>query len=137
MTDWTERAACRDWPTPDDFFPVRGAPTAAIKSLCAACDVRFDCLEWAIKHERYGTWAATDEETRDALRKRKGIPLEPVGWMERDRRVDPPDMQPCGTAAAARRHERKGEPKCEPCQIAAREANRKSQAKRQQKRETA
>jgi len=132
MTDWTERANCRDWQWPDEFFSPRGVGTQQLRALCNACEVNVTCLDWALRHEVYGYWAATTEDQRAEMRRRKNIPLEPINaWTDRD----PPDLQRCGTAAAARRHERKGEPKCEPCQIAAREANRKSQLKRTQKRE--
>jgi len=39
-------------------------------------------------------------------------------WRDRQRGTPPRDPKPCGTVAAARRHQRAGEPFCEPCRIA-------------------
>ena len=134
MTDWTERANCRNWINPDEWFQPRGVGTKQLRALCNACAVNLDCLKWAIEHETWGYWAGTDEEMRDQLRRRNGIELQPISaWPDRD----PPEFQPCGTAAAAKRHERRGEPKCEPCRVAAMEANRKAQERRNKKREKA
>lgn len=43
-------------------------------------------------------------------------------YRDRKRGGPPRALQPCGTVAAARRHERAGEPLCEPCRRARAEA---------------
>lgn len=52
LTDWRDRAACRDADT-DLFFPSsygrpEDAETAGAKTFCRRCDVRFECLEYAL-----------------------------------------------------------------------------------------
>ena len=49
--EWWSRAACRS-ADPELFFPVSAAgpsraETAAAKAVCAACDVRRECLAFA------------------------------------------------------------------------------------------
>ena len=123
MPDWTERAASREWPTPDDFFPTSTGPSTAIKRLCAGCGVKDECLGWAILHERYGVWGGVGEETREAMRRRKKIAIEPVGeWTPPKQHTVPPE---CGTVAAAEWHRAKGEPMDEQCDRALRYAERK------------
>ena len=72
---WRARAACNTV-DPDLFFPVgvtgpAVAQIAAAKAVCAGCDVRPECLEFAITtNQEYGIWGGTSEEERRALRRR-------------------------------------------------------------------
>jgi hypothetical protein len=137
MSDWTQDAACFGWSWPDEFFAPRGLGTKQMKQLCKTCPVARDCFDWALKHERWGFWAGTNEEERDEYRKRLNITIdEPNAWQDRR----PPEMKPCGTAAAGKAHQRKGEPVCEPCRAALNLAHRKARearALRARKREIA
>jgi WhiB family redox-sensing transcriptional regulator len=55
----------------DIFFPDKGESTRAPKSICAACPVRNECLEYALTHnERYGVWGGLSERERRQLRRR-------------------------------------------------------------------
>ena len=127
MTDWTERANCRDWKWPDEFFSPRGVGTQQLRALCNACEVNTTCLDWALRHEVYGYWAATTEDQRAEMRRRKNIPLDPINaWPDRR----PPEYAPCGTAAGAKAHERKHEPACKPCSAARQLADRKAREAR-------
>lgn len=55
----------------DIFFPSRGAPTAPAKAICAVCEVRAECLDWAIEHsEKYGIWGGLSERERRHIRRR-------------------------------------------------------------------
>jgi WhiB family redox-sensing transcriptional regulator len=71
---WRVRAACATV-DPDLFFPVgvtgpAVGQIAAAKAVCAGCDVRADCLEFAITtNQEYGVWGGTSEEERRALRR--------------------------------------------------------------------
>ena len=123
MPDWTEDAACAGWEWPDEFYQPRGIGTKQLRSLCNACPVNLECLKWAIEHEPWGYWAGTDEAMRDALRRRNGIKLQPVGdWTPPRQHTVPPE---CGTIAAAEWHRAKGEPMDEQCARALRYAERK------------
>jgi hypothetical protein len=45
--EWMDRAACRGRGT-DAFFPSRRGRTRAAKAMCAGCEVRAECLAYAL-----------------------------------------------------------------------------------------
>jgi WhiB family redox-sensing transcriptional regulator len=45
--DWRDRAACLDT-DPEVFHPELGGTTKPAKRICAGCDVREECLMWAL-----------------------------------------------------------------------------------------
>ena len=68
---WQERANCLGV-DPDLFFPERGASTKEAKSVCGGCEVRMECLEYALRHgEKFVIWGGMSErERRRILRQR-------------------------------------------------------------------
>lgn len=72
--DWVSKARCRAEDA-ELFFPVgstgpAAAQVNAAKSVCLVCDVRDDCLEWAIgTAQDSGVWGGLSEEERRALRR--------------------------------------------------------------------
>lgn len=55
---------------PDLFFPGQGESTAEAKAICAGCQVREQCLEWAIEHaEKFGIWGGMSERERRRIRR--------------------------------------------------------------------
>ena len=72
--DWRHRARCRDV-DPELFFPVGTTGPAAIqvvaaKAICMQCEVRMECLEWAMTTgQDAGVWGGLSEEERRALRR--------------------------------------------------------------------
>jgi WhiB family transcriptional regulator, redox-sensing transcriptional regulator len=72
--EWVHRARCKD-EDPELFFPIGTTGPAAIqteraKSVCMRCDVRSDCLEWAMATgQDAGVWGGLSEEERRALRR--------------------------------------------------------------------
>ncbi len=67
--EWQGQANCLGV-DPDLFFPERGASTREAKSICAACLVQADCLEYALDHgEKFGIWGGTSERERRRLRR--------------------------------------------------------------------
>ena len=53
---WQERALCAQT-DPEAFFPEKGGSTREAKKVCLGCDVRSECLEYALAHdERFGIW---------------------------------------------------------------------------------
>jgi WhiB family redox-sensing transcriptional regulator len=65
---WQERANCRG-ADPNLFFPGQGASTREAKAMCAACEVKDDCLEFAITEgERFGLWGGLSERERRKIR---------------------------------------------------------------------
>ncbi|GAB2982937.1 hypothetical protein GCM10027282_22320 [Frigoribacterium salinisoli] len=56
---------------PEAFFPEKGGSTRDAKKICASCDVRAQCLEYALRNdERFGIWGGLSERERRKLRKR-------------------------------------------------------------------
>lgn len=56
---------------PEAFFPEKGGSTRDAKKICASCEVRVECLEYALKNdERFGIWGGLSERERRKLRKR-------------------------------------------------------------------
>lgn len=72
--DWRELASCRDT-DPDLFFPVGTTgpaieQIAAAKKVCATCEARQPCLEFAITtNQDSGIWGGTSEEERRKIRR--------------------------------------------------------------------
>lgn len=68
--NWQERALCAET-DPESFFPEKGGSTRDAKKICESCDVRAQCLEFALEHdERFGIWGGLSERERRKLRKR-------------------------------------------------------------------
>jgi WhiB family redox-sensing transcriptional regulator len=66
---WMSRAACVDV-DPGLFFPARGQSCGPAKAICGGCEVRADCLEYALTvGERFGIWGGTSEHERMRLRR--------------------------------------------------------------------
>lgn len=67
---WQERALCAQT-DPEAFFPEKGGSTREAKRVCLTCDVRGDCLEYALENdERFGIWGGLSERERRKLKKR-------------------------------------------------------------------
>ncbi|WP_309229797.1 MULTISPECIES: WhiB family transcriptional regulator [unclassified Blastococcus] len=78
-TPWTEPVAPDDesWrlsalcgeTDPEAFFPEKGGSTRDAKRVCTGCDVRAECLEFALRNdERFGIWGGLSERERRRLR---------------------------------------------------------------------
>ena len=69
---WQERALCAQT-DPEAFFPEKGGSTREAKRVCLTCDVRGDCLEYALSmREPEGVWGGrTFTERRAILRRRR------------------------------------------------------------------
>ena len=56
---------------PEAFFPEKGGSTRDAKKICGSCEVRTQCLEYALSNdERFGIWGGLSERERRKLRKR-------------------------------------------------------------------
>lgn len=67
---WQARALCAQIDS-DTFFPEKGGSTREAKRVCLACEVRDECLEYAVEHEeRFGVWGGLSERERRKLKKR-------------------------------------------------------------------
>ncbi|GMA88423.1 hypothetical protein GCM10025868_36730 [Angustibacter aerolatus] len=69
---WQERALCAQT-DPEAFFPEKGGSTREAKKVCVSCDVRSECLEYALANdERFGIWGGLSERERRRLKKQVG-----------------------------------------------------------------
>ena len=67
---WQEFALCAQT-DPEAFFPEKGGSTREAKRICQGCEVRAECLEYALAHdERFGIWGGLSERERRKLKKR-------------------------------------------------------------------
>src|SRR6478735_8035054 len=67
---WQERALCAQT-DPEAFFPEKGGSTRDAKKVCLTCDVKQECLEYALANdERFGIWGGLSERERRKLKKR-------------------------------------------------------------------
>ena len=56
---------------PEAFFPEKGGSTRDAKRICTSCEVRTQCLEYALENdERFGIWGGLSERERRKLKKR-------------------------------------------------------------------
>lgn len=66
---WARDAKCLS-ADPDTFFPEKGGSTREAKRICAMCDVRQQCLEFALSNdERFGIWGGMSERERRKLKR--------------------------------------------------------------------
>ena len=66
---WQERALCAQT-DPEAFFPEKGGSTRDAKKVCVGCDVRGECLEYALERdERFGIWGGLSERERRKFKK--------------------------------------------------------------------
>ena len=70
---WQERALCAQT-DPEAFFPEKGGSTREAKKVCLGCEVRSECLEYALNNkEQFGIWGGTSERERRRLRRERNV----------------------------------------------------------------
>jgi len=70
LLSWQERALCAQT-DPEAFFPEKGGSTREAKKVCVSCEVRAECLEYALANdERFGIWGGLSERERRKLKRR-------------------------------------------------------------------
>ena len=66
---WMSDALCAET-APELFFPEKGTSSAAAKKVCAACDVRERCLEYALSNNLLdGIYGGLSPKERARLRR--------------------------------------------------------------------
>ncbi|GGA65223.1 hypothetical protein GCM10011490_14860 [Pseudoclavibacter endophyticus] len=66
---WQADALCAQT-DPESFFPEKGGSTRDAKRVCTSCEVRAECLEYALENdERFGIWGGLSERERRKLRR--------------------------------------------------------------------
>lgn len=75
---WQARANCLGV-DPDLFFPERGASTKEAKGVCRGCEVRLECLEYALQNgEKFGIWGGLSERERRRIRRQRALARQAV-----------------------------------------------------------
>jgi WhiB family redox-sensing transcriptional regulator len=78
---WRALAMCAQT-DPEAFFPGKGrSPRDAVK-VCQRCQVRAECLAWAVEHDvRFGVWGGTTARDRRRMRRkvRQALTQLPIG----------------------------------------------------------
>lgn len=79
--EWQGRGLCLSADNADFFHPQNERGLARVrrdrraKTICAACPVRLECADYAIRaHEPYGIWGGLTEEEREDIYAR--LPIE-------------------------------------------------------------
>lgn len=66
---WQEQALCAQTGG-DFFFPEPGSSVREAKRICGLCEIRAECLEYALSNdERFGVWGGLSEKERLSLRR--------------------------------------------------------------------
>src|ERR1700693_3495613 len=66
---WQDQALCAQT-DPEAFFPEKGGSTRESKRVCRSCEVRSECLEYALENdERFGIWGGMSERERRRLKR--------------------------------------------------------------------
>ncbi len=83
---WQKKANCRGV-NPNLFYPERGVSTSEAKAVCAGCQVKEECLEFAVQRgEKFGIWGGMSERERRKIRRARrqqtheseGLKTEPL-----------------------------------------------------------
>ena len=66
---WQDKARCAET-DPEAFFPEKGGSTREAKKVCRSCEVRPECLQYALdRDERFGIWGGLSERERRRLKR--------------------------------------------------------------------
>ena len=69
---WQDQALCAQT-DPEAFFPEKGGSTREAKRICVGCEVKRECLEYALlQDERFGIWGGLSERERRRLKRKAG-----------------------------------------------------------------
>lgn len=67
--EWMSDGLCAQT-DPEAWFPEKGGSVREAKAVCSSCDVREQCLAYALEHqERFGIWGGLSERERRQLKK--------------------------------------------------------------------
>ncbi|MFJ4654193.1 WhiB family transcriptional regulator [Nocardia sp. NPDC088792] len=66
---WRGRAACARF-DPETFFPRQGRSSLPAKRICVSCNVREQCLDFALTHSQiFGIWGGMTPRERQQFRR--------------------------------------------------------------------
>jgi WhiB family transcriptional regulator, redox-sensing transcriptional regulator len=68
--NWQDLALCQQT-DPEAFHPDKGGSTRPAKRICQRCEVKAECLDYALRNnERFGIWGGLSEQERRQLQRR-------------------------------------------------------------------
>ncbi|HEX6681526.1 MAG TPA: WhiB family transcriptional regulator [Candidatus Limnocylindrales bacterium] len=77
--EWWDRGLCAQT-DPDAFFVEKGGSPRPAKRICSRCDVKRECLEYALeRRERFGIWGGHTERERRKILRQRGVDVDAVG----------------------------------------------------------
>lgn len=69
--EWISRGLCAQT-DPEVFYPMKGGSSRAAKETCLACEVRLQCLDYALDNEeRFGIWGGLSDVERRRMRRHR------------------------------------------------------------------
>lgn len=69
---WQDAAPCAET-DPEAFFPEKGGSAREAKRVCRSCEVRAECLQYALENdERFGIWGGFSERERRRIKRGAG-----------------------------------------------------------------
>jgi WhiB family redox-sensing transcriptional regulator len=75
---WQDRGLCAQT-DPEAFFPVKGQPATEAKRVCASCEVKAECLEWALEYRQtFGVWGGLTPTERKKLQRKRSASVSPA-----------------------------------------------------------
>lgn len=71
---WMDRGRCAEVDA-ELFFPEKGHPSMPAKQVCQGCEVRAECLEYALANGvQHGVWGGLTDIERRRLRRERRTP---------------------------------------------------------------
>ncbi len=72
---WMANGKCRQFPA-TTFFPSDGVGVEVARRICANCESKEPCLEYALaNHIDHGVWGGTSERERRRINRRRRLEL--------------------------------------------------------------
>ena len=70
---WRKQARCRGV-DPNFFFPKEGDSIKSQQEFCAGCEVRAECLDYALRAgEKFGIWGGHSERARRRIARKRRL----------------------------------------------------------------